>query len=184
MTLPPELTRMIFEYADDEELAKQCMLNKNFATKVCNSGFWINKIVNRFGLDPNEIQQFKHNNTVWAYYKHLAELDDEHRPRTVLVERLYHNPNFNDVTRNVFRYNKTPKWLNKSLFEEDMKYKLADLIIDGEIDRKENGESVEEYYFGTPFKIGDIGTYDFLDNAAMIFHSNMFDWIQKQLVKK
>ncbi len=90
MALPPELTRMIYEYADDEELAKLCMLNKNFNKKVCNSGFWAKKIIDRFGLTPEEIRLYKGSNTTWAYYKHLSELyKNGYNESIAMMERIY-----------------------------------------------------------------------------------------------
>lgn len=163
--LPPELTRMIFEYSDDEELAKLCMLNKNFNQKVCNSNFWLNKIINRFGLTPEEIQRFRGNNTLWAYYNHLSELDANYRPRTAMIERVYHHPDFIEATRNIFRYRNNPRWLNVPLFEQDARYQIADLVIDAETDRIGDNEMTVDQYYGTAtdvFRTGDIDAGSFL----------------------
>lgn len=86
--LPPDLISMIYEFAEDEELAKLCMLNKDFSTKICNSSFWIKKIINRFGLTPEEIIKNKGNNTAWAYYDHLKKLEilSEQRFKDILAK--------------------------------------------------------------------------------------------------
>jgi len=131
MTLPAELTRMVYEYLDDEDLAKTCMLNKNFSEKVCNNEFWIKKIMDRYGLTPEEIREFKGNNTLWAYYKHLSEI---YHTRSLFgpkyIERIYNHPEFKLATKDIFLYSRAPKWLDKAGFEEDFLYRLIDLIID------------------------------------------------------
>ena len=180
--LPPEVTRMIFEYADDEELAKLCMLNKDFNQRVCNSNFWLSKIIDRFGLSPEEIQRFRGNNTLWAYYKHLSELDLNYRPRTMAMERLYHHPDFIEATRNIFNYRKNPIWLNQPLFETEARYKLADLIIDAEYDRKDNKETIEQYYGpGIYFRTSDIGSYEFIVSDDITIPNSLYEYVQTLL---
>ena len=161
MNLPPELTRLVYEYAEDEELAKLCMLNKNFSSRVCNSDFWMKRIIDRFGLNPDEIRQFKRTNTLWAYYKHLSELHNKYHRGNVKgkgygpaqIERIYNHPLFRSATEDLFVYVEVPKWLNTSGFEEDMLYKLIDLIVE---------DYVEEDYDEEDYKLGDIGSYTFL----------------------
>ena len=49
------------------------MVDKNFNKRVCNDTFWINKIVNRFGLSINEINVNRGNNSYAAYYFNVAD---------------------------------------------------------------------------------------------------------------
>jgi hypothetical protein len=71
--LPKDVLRLSLNYLDDEDLAKSCMLNKNFSKNICNDDFWLNKIMLRYKLNLNEIDEYKGNNTYWAYYNNLAE---------------------------------------------------------------------------------------------------------------
>ncbi len=134
MTLPPEVTRMIFEYADDEELAKLCMLSKNFNQKVCNSSFWVNKIMSRFGLSSEDIKRFKGNNTLWSYYNHLSRVETmlnidiplDVPVSMVAIEKIYHHPEYRsmvDILRS--SYHEMPRWVNQAQLEEDMMYIFA-----------------------------------------------------------
>ena len=175
MELPPDLTRLIFEFSDDEELAKLCMLNKSFSTKVCNSYFWMNKITSRFGLKPEEIREFKGNNTLWAYYNHLSELNKYRRWAgyygPAQIERIYNHPFFKAAAKNIFVYYENPKWLNKTGFEEDMLYQLIDMII----------EYIIENYDGTRFRVSDIATYGFLSSATLLLTPELKDYMDKIL---
>lgn len=175
MSLPVELTRMVYEYLDDEELAKTCMLNKNFSEKVCNSEFWIKKIMDRYGLTPEEIRKFKGNNTSWAYYKHLSEI---YHTRPVFgpkyIERIYNHPEFKRVTKDMFVYSRDPKWLDKAGFEEDFLYRLIDFIIDN--------YAVEEYF--DDYRTGDIATYSgFLIPQQIFIPPRLRDYILQQMVE-
>ena len=166
--LPVDIKRLVYEYADDEELAKLCMLNKNFSEKVCNSNFWINRISSRFGIPIEEIREFKGKNTLWAYYKHLSELATEYNPLLVRdFEKIYNHHIFTRQYKNMFKYYRIPKWLNKEIFEEEMLYKLIDLL----------------YNFETDIKMGDLITNDFViknvidppDYELMIFIQDLAD---------
>ncbi len=134
MTLPPDLTRMIFEYSDDEELARLCMLNKNFSNKVCNSNFWMRKIMDRFGLNPKEIRQFQNNNTMWAYYNHLKYVEEkEYRFLPVAaVERIYHHPSYDSVRQALtssINYEDLPIWFSDvNKFTMDMLYDFIEYM--------------------------------------------------------
>lgn len=160
--LPLDLKRLIVEYADDEELAKLCMLNKNFSTKVCNSSFWLNKIVDRFGLTPDEINRFKGKNTLWGYYKHLSEINEQYETPTRILELIYHHPAFKNMTKDIFHYSTSPKWLNKKLFEEETLYNLADSIYE---------------YKDEEIDLRDTGTYDFLENSHMVVPKELFKYV-------
>ena len=77
-TLPIDIIRLTYEYLDDVSLAKACMVNSTFSTKICNHTFWINKIIKKFGLSIDDIDNYKNNNTYWAYYLFLSDkLDDD-----------------------------------------------------------------------------------------------------------
>lgn len=73
-TLPPELIQLILGYADDMTLAKACMVNRRMAYRVCNNTLWVNKIVNNFNLDMEQINKYKGENSYAAYYFYLSEI--------------------------------------------------------------------------------------------------------------
>lgn len=134
MNIPIDITRLILEYADEEELAKACLLNKNFSSKICNSSFWIKKIITRFGLTRGEIDKFKGNNTTWAYYKHLVNLED----RDFLLppgdmERIYNYPDFKN-NESFFELEDVPTWVNIPMYKETELYDFIEKIADNYID--------------------------------------------------
>jgi len=97
-----------------------------------------------------------------------------------MMERLYHHPDFIEATRNIFNYTKSPKWLNKPLFETEARYEIADLIIDSEIDRLEYENTIEEYYGAAPdyFRTGDIGSYAFLVPQNISIPNSLLEYVQ------
>lgn len=183
--IPPEVTRMIYEYADDEELAKLCMLNKNFHNKVCNSSFWVKKIMDRYGLSPEEIKQFRGNNTVSSYYTHLGDITKNYINREVrgikderlaglnpkYIERIYHSPEFKLATDDMFKYEENPKWLIKSIFEEEFLYRFIIYIL----------SSYRGVYQHDVFRTGDIGTYRFLIGSRLTISPELKSLIISQL---
>ncbi len=72
-SIPSEVLQLSLGYLDDLSLARACMINKDMNKRVCNNTFWINKIVNRFGLSINEINDYRGNNSYAAYYFDLAD---------------------------------------------------------------------------------------------------------------
>ena len=69
----PDVMRSILNsYLDDDDLATMCMLNHRFNERICNSNFWRNKIMERFGLSREEIERYRGGNTYWSYYNFLA----------------------------------------------------------------------------------------------------------------
>ena len=70
--LPDDVTRSILFLLDDTDLIKACSLNENFSKKICNDNFWLNKIINRFGLSGEEVKRYSKGMTYLDYYKKLA----------------------------------------------------------------------------------------------------------------
>ena len=70
-----DVLRLTLGHLDDEDLAKACVLNKEFSNKICNNNFWINKIYNRFDLLKDQMDLYKGENTYWAYYNYLSDFE-------------------------------------------------------------------------------------------------------------
>ena len=97
-TLPIDVTRLIMEYTDDEELAKNCMLNKFFSVKVCDDNFWMRKIFERFGLNREEVNLYRKGNSIIAYYNYLSNVEKLGLSTPVAeLERIYNHPDFQDA---------------------------------------------------------------------------------------
>lgn len=69
--IPPDIFRKIFQFLDDEEIDKICV-----SEKVCNDFFWIQRIMNKFGLTPEEISRNR-GNDIRKYYNRLNMLTKE-----------------------------------------------------------------------------------------------------------
>ena len=89
-SVPPDVLRLTLGYLDDENLANACMVNKNFSDKVCNANFWLSKIINRFGLSNELINENIGNNSYWAYYFYLAKQADR-APDNILRKGIIDN---------------------------------------------------------------------------------------------
>ena len=86
-TLPADVSRLIYLYLDDVELAEACMVDKSFSDKVCNSTFWINRIIERFPvLNITVINIYKKGNTYWAYYYNLVKAIQDEPLYDVLID--------------------------------------------------------------------------------------------------
>ena len=71
--LPNDVIKLILGYADDDNLAAMCMINSNFANKICNKTFWLNKLQQRYRLSKTYIDNIIENNTYWGFYKYLSD---------------------------------------------------------------------------------------------------------------
>lgn len=84
--LPINIIRLTYGYLDDLSLANACMINSNFSRKICNNTFWINKIIQKFSLNIDDINKYKGNNTYWGYYLFLSDKIDNDDPNLILLD--------------------------------------------------------------------------------------------------
>ena len=77
--LPADVSRKILNYLDDEDLNNVCSSGDDISGKICNDGFWINKLLNKFPLSLEEIREgmskLKHIQSYRDYYNELSRLD-------------------------------------------------------------------------------------------------------------
>ena len=72
-TLPADVLRLTYGYLDDADLANACMVDKNFAKKICNKTFWRNKLIEKYNFIPAYLEEHIGNKTYWGYYLHLSK---------------------------------------------------------------------------------------------------------------
>lgn len=75
-TLPADVVRQILGLLDDRSLFDACCINKYFS-KICNSGFWINRLLNKYCLTLDEINAavcWSHGRNYKSYYISLVTL--------------------------------------------------------------------------------------------------------------
>ncbi len=75
-TLPADVLRLTYGYLDDADLANACMVDKNFAKKICNKTFWRNKLIEKYNFIPGYLEQHIGDKTYWGYYLHLSKYLD------------------------------------------------------------------------------------------------------------
>jgi len=166
---PVDIQRHILNYLDDEDLANNCMLNKDFARKVCNDNFWINKIIDRYGLTYEEILKFKGKNTTWGYYMHLSEILHEN---DIIgnIERVYHHPDFEEIKtglRDAIINDSVPRWVDLELFMADTLYKIA-------------RDAINRYFVNSYFHIAD---QDWVSDIVYNFSDELQNYIKSLLNK-
>jgi len=83
--VPADILRLTYDYLDDPELARACLVNKDFNKKLCNSKLWIQKIIQKFGLTSKQIDKYKGNNTYISYYLYLNK-HQQMTPQEQLLE--------------------------------------------------------------------------------------------------
>ena len=83
-SLPADVTRSVLYLLDDADLANVCFLNRDFSKKLCDDTFWLNKIINKYGLTSDEIKKYKKNNSYLAYYVKLSEDTENLNPNDML----------------------------------------------------------------------------------------------------
>ena len=127
-TLPIDVTRLIMEYADDEELAKNCMLNKFFSEKVCDDNFWMRKIFERFGLNREEVNLYKRGNSIIAYYNYLSNVEKLGLSTPVAeLERIYNHPDFQSAKVEVDKVTRdAPAYIDINAYKINLLYRVID----------------------------------------------------------
>ena len=88
--LPGDVTRSVLYLLDDTDLMNACSVNKDFSNRLCNDSFWLNKIINKYGLTAEQINKYKKDNTYLAYYLKLNEDTKNRNPADILrmIQRL------------------------------------------------------------------------------------------------
>ena len=75
-------------YLDDATLMAACQSNSKIYFRVCRN-IWISRIVNKFGLDINEIERYRQGRTYGEYYFYLLNLSNISDPNILhpIIER-------------------------------------------------------------------------------------------------
>jgi len=71
--LPADVLRLTYGHLDDADLARACLVNKDFNEKLCNSKAWIRRILDDFPLTLDEINKYRGNNNYASYYLNLKK---------------------------------------------------------------------------------------------------------------
>ena len=71
--IPADILQLTYGYLDDADLARACLVSKDFNKKVCNSKVWIRKIIDNYLLSREEIDKYRGNSSYAAYYLKLKQ---------------------------------------------------------------------------------------------------------------
>jgi len=79
--LPRDIFLYMSGYIEPEQLSALCRVNKNFYNHICNSKFWLQKLINTYGVSRKYIDMTKGpNNTYYGLYQELEEAKNMYIP--------------------------------------------------------------------------------------------------------
>ena len=66
--LPPDVLRFMMTWLEDEDILSSCMVDRNFNQRVCNNEYWKRKIIEKHGLNTDEIERLRGGNSYLSFY--------------------------------------------------------------------------------------------------------------------
>ena len=83
-SLPPDLRRLTLSLLDDVDLTNILPIKNRLLQSSLDRTFWLNKIVNKYGLTYDQIEKYRKKNTHAAYYNKLNQDTTNKTPWNIL----------------------------------------------------------------------------------------------------
>ena len=71
--IPADILQLTYSYLSDADLARACLVSKDFNRKLCNDDVWLRKIQEKFPLSKEEIDRYRGNINYISYYLYLVK---------------------------------------------------------------------------------------------------------------